>query len=173
MDYDNIFNLANQLINALSFCDSEDLISYISNEMIIDGHTSKEGYKEWLADKYFEKGVVMSEERIKERCKREDIAIKIVRGFLEKDCYSDTELFYSLETILNLIEKQQKEIEALKLVHETYKEEIESIEDRYISKDKIRESIKELEEMKVSGTTFETAKNFAIRNLKELLEECL
>ena len=56
MNYDNIFNLANQLIDALSFCDSDDLISYISNEMIIDGHTSKEGYKEWLADKYFEEG---------------------------------------------------------------------------------------------------------------------
>lgn len=54
MDYDNIFNLANQLIDALSFCDSDDLIAYITNEMIIDGHTSKEGYKEYMADKYFE-----------------------------------------------------------------------------------------------------------------------
>ncbi len=54
MDYDNIFNLANQLINTLSFCDSDDLIDYIFNEISIDGHTSKEGYKEWLADKYFD-----------------------------------------------------------------------------------------------------------------------
>lgn len=54
MDYDNIFNLVNQLIDALSFCDSEDLIDYISNEMTINGHASKEGYKEWMTDKYFD-----------------------------------------------------------------------------------------------------------------------
>lgn len=56
----------------------------------------------------------MSEERIKERCKREDIALKIVKGFLEKDCYTDTELEYSLNTLLDLYNKQKEEIERLK-----------------------------------------------------------
>ena len=56
----------------------------------------------------------MSEKRIKERCKREDIALKVVRGFLEKDCDEDTELYYSLETVLNLIDNQQKELEEQK-----------------------------------------------------------
>lgn len=55
----------------------------------------------------------MSEERIKERCKREDIAIKVIKGFLEKDCYSDSELFYSLKTLLDLYNKQKEEIENL------------------------------------------------------------
>lgn len=54
MDYDNIFDLVNRLIDALSFCDSDDLIDYISNEISISGHTSKDGYKEWMTDKYFE-----------------------------------------------------------------------------------------------------------------------
>lgn len=54
MDYDNIFDLVNQLIDALSFGDSDDLIDYIFNEISINGHTSKEGYKEYMTDKYFE-----------------------------------------------------------------------------------------------------------------------
>ena len=136
----------------------------------------------------------MSEERIKERCKREDIAIKIVKGFLEKDCYSDTELFYSLETILNLIEKQQKEIEQLvngirvlgtnpditteeiikefteKPISEEYMKEFKS---RYISKDKIRDKILELEEIKNAFQNDEWKReyNYKIEPLKELLEE--
>ena len=72
----------------------------------------------------------MSEERIKERCKREDIAIKIVKGFLEKDCYSDTELFYSLETILNLIEKQQEQMELEELREENERIKKEFIEEK-------------------------------------------
>ena len=56
----------------------------------------------------------MSEERIKERCKREDIALKIIRGFLKKDCYTDTELEYSLNTLLDLYNKQKEEIKELK-----------------------------------------------------------
>lgn len=46
----------------------------------------------------------------------------------------------------------------------------EFIEKNYISKDKIREEIKELENMKVGGETFVTSVNFARKILKELLD---
>ena len=49
-----------------------------------------------------------------------------------------------MRTLLNLIEKQQKEIEALKLIHETYKEVINKGE--FITKDKIKNKIKEINE---------------------------
>ena len=60
----------------------------------------------------------------------------------------------------------QKEIEALELIHETYKEVIEDIEDRYISKDKIREKIKELEAMSISQDIY-------YDDIKEMFEELL
>lgn len=126
----------------------------------------------------------MSEERIKERCKREDIAIKIVKGFLEKDCYSDTELFYSLETILNLIEKQQEEIEELKeaikeretRLQEEINENCKLKTELYgnsISKDKIRDKILELEEIKNAFQNDEWKReyNYKIEPLKQLLGE--
>ena len=73
------------------------------------------------------------------------------------------------ETILNLIEKQQKEIEVLKLVHETYKEEIKSIEDRYISKDKIKEEIEKREKQKEEVPhEMDFQAFYRIRDLKEI-----
>ena len=65
-----------------------------------------------------------------------------------------------------IIEKQQKEIEALELIHETYKEVIEDIEDRYISKDKIREKIEELNAMEISQDIY-------YDDIKEMFEELL
>ena len=65
-----------------------------------------------------------------------------------------------------IIEKQQKEIEALELIHETYKEVIEDIEDRYISKDKIREKIEELNTMEISQDIY-------YDDIKEMFEELL
>lgn len=93
----------------------------------------------------------MSEERIKERCKREDIALKIVKGFLEKDCYTDTELEYSLNTLLDLYNKQKEEIKELN------KEFALNIE---IHKRDMR--IKELEE--VNNCLHETNKELNLEN---------
>ena len=78
------------------------------------------------------------------------------------------------EKLLNIIEKQQKEIEVLEIIHTTYKEMIE--ENNYISKDKIREKIEhynnELEHIK-NGEEFENEKpmyywgKVALENLLE------
>lgn len=103
----------------------------------------------------------MSEERIKERCKREDIALKIVKGFLEKDCYTDTELYYSLNTLLDLYNKQKQEAEHYKVENSirhnviiniaekvgitkngiTESMIINAIDNNYISKDKVLKAI--------------------------------
>ena len=96
------------------------------------------------------------------------------------------------QNILNVIEKQQKEteekttillagaekvkqlekeIEALEIIHNTYKEMIE--ENNYISKDKIREIIAEYKKQLQSADTERTAimlSNF-IMVLNDLLEE--
>lgn len=154
----------------------------------------------------------MSEERIKERCKREDIALKIVKGFLKKDCYTDTELEYSLNTLLDLYDKQKEEIQSLtnqldfigeqnryierqtiylnKLEKELQGERIETekmqknyeaVIDKmeyeigydYISKNKVRDKIKELEEKEknCNFTGLITECEIKIETLKELLEE--
>ena len=73
--------------------------------------------------------------------------------------------------LIDKLEKQQKEIEALKLVHETYKEEMKSIEDRYISKDKIKEEIEKTEEELYNGEILQSYASIKIEVLKELLEE--
>ena len=52
MEYENIFELANNLINVLSFCDNDDLIYYIINEIYSNGNASVEGFKEYMTDKY-------------------------------------------------------------------------------------------------------------------------
>ncbi len=115
----------------------------------------------------------MKEERIKERCKREDIALKIVRGFLKKDCYTDTELYYSLNTLLDLYNKQKEEIEY-------YKDELEKessiwtkIEkgNDYISKDKIRKEIEKTEKELYYGDILQRYAYIKINTLEELLEE--
>lgn len=64
-----------------------------------------------------------------------------------------------------LIEQQQKEIECLNVIHESYKEMIE--ENNYISKDKIREKIKELKQKEY----ILSSKDSEIEILLELLEE--
>ena len=85
----------------------------------------------------------MSEERIKERCKREDIALKIIKGFLKKDCYTDTELEYSLNTLLDLYNKQKEEN---KKDIKGYSKMINSLEEQLASKVKEIERLKNAEE---------------------------
>lgn len=45
------------------------------------------------------------------------------------------------------------------------------IKENYILKDKVRNEIEKLKDMKVSGEVFTTAVNFSIKILKDLLEE--
>lgn len=76
--------------------------------------------------------------------------------------------------LFNLIDKQQKEIECLNVIHESYKEMIE--ENNYISKDKIREKIEQLEivkntPVKDNSYTYKECIEYGIEELKELLEE--
>ena len=82
-----------------------------------------------------------------------------------------------IQTILNLIDNQQKEIEELKHNRDEYKEEyIKLLNARYynyISKDKIREIIAEYQKQLKSADTERTAimlSNF-IMVLNDLLEE--
>lgn len=52
MEYKDIFEAANQLIDMLSFSISDDLIEYITNEVSNNGFCSEESYKEFLKEKY-------------------------------------------------------------------------------------------------------------------------
>ena len=71
---------------------------------------------------------------------------------------SDTKLF---DTILNIIKKQQKEIEELKEKNASLQKEIKlmksiNINDNYISKDKIKEKLEELKAMEISQDIYTT-----------------
>lgn len=91
----------------------------------------------------------MSEKRIKERCKREDIAFKVVQGFLKKDCDENTELYYSLQTILDLYKQEKeknKKIEKINDILFNLNNELNNkIEKDYIHKEKLWEKKIELE----------------------------
>ena len=114
----------------------------------------------------------------------------------ENDCLITTDDdFESLKILLSTIEKQQKEIEDLKTItreYEAYKCEegdniviaskkyfidgfFEDFLNNYISKDKIREKIKEVENREENYTfdklTSEDIRRTIITNLKELLGE--
>ena len=79
------------------------------------------------------------------------------------------------EKLLNLIEKQQKEIEELKQNRDEYKEEYKKLLNAryydYISKDKIREKMREIMGYTISSSEERHCQNYAYDRLKELLEE--
>ena len=82
----------------------------------------------------------------------------------------------AIETLLTAYEKQSKEIEALKLIHESYKEMIE--ENNYISKDKIKAKIQELKkqwivDFGVMNTVDVAIHNGIIENKIEALQSLL
>lgn len=59
------------------------------------------------------------------------------------DCYVEVEDILAIDTILNLIEKQQKEINELKVINNIQKYRIEVIDEReLIPKSKIEDKIK-------------------------------
>lgn len=80
----------------------------------------------------------------------------------------------AIETVLKELERLQEENSKLERANKTYINSIQSITpvllEDYIAKDKIREEIKELQNMKIDGEVFITSKNFAIKTLQELLE---
>ena len=80
--------------------------------------------------------------------------------------------FKKIETLLNLIEKQQKEIEELEEKVKRFNDELDLdyVDNNFIPKDKIREKIKEYEEEFDMGERWYT-KNYIIEILKELLGE--
>lgn len=89
--------------------------------------------------------------------------------------YAGEEIVNILKTLLNLIEKQQKEIEQYKLLNANI-EKANTIINDYISKDKIREFIKEnkrVYEMKTPNKNRVIYKNCVLIDTlpKELLEE--
>ena len=82
------------------------------------------------------------------------------------------------EIILNLIEKQQKEIKELKQNRDEYKEEYIKLQNsryyNYISKDKIKEKIKDYTEKSkypLVNSQSRREYTFGLKALKELLEE--
>ena len=98
------------------------------------------------------------------------------------DNFPSKDLENNIDTLLNLIEKLQKENIKLKQeqakrswIHVKENGEVEPL--LYISKDKIREKIKELEEYIVKieeetcGRCITIGEDMTIRYLKELLEE--
>lgn len=113
----------------------------------------------------------MSEEEIKE--------------FLNKykDCKCDLREYNSCiecenkvkQAIQGLLDLYNKEKEKNKLLIEGKFREVayknSYIKDNYVSKDRIKEEIKELENMKVDGEVFTTAVNFAKKEFQKLLEE--
>lgn len=101
---------------------------------------------------------------------RVDKEKRIVTIYDEKPLFRD-----QLQTLIDLINRQQKEIEELKHNRDEYKEEyIKLLNARYynyISKDKIREKIKELESLSKNITMQPSIYNYEIDLLEELLKE--
>ena len=94
--------------------------------------------------------------------------IKIIEDFLN---YNTNKQISGIEInaiskLLNCYYKQQKEIECLNVIHESYKEMIE--ENNYISKDKIKEKLKKYSEKE--ECTYKELIDF-VEEIKELLEE--
>ena len=70
------------------------------------------------------------------------------------------------------IETVLKELERLQEENKQYNRQLDLdyVRKNYIARDKIREEIKQLQDMKVEGEVFTTSKNFAIKTLQEVLE---
>ena len=80
----------------------------------------------------------------------------------------------NIDILLNLIKSQQKEIEELKKWHDVFLEMYihkDKVGANYISKDKIREKIEDLESLSKNITMQPSIYNYEIDLLKELLEE--
>ena len=86
-------------------------------------------------------------------------------------CIKNNEVLELKEEIVELQKENAKLRNTNEILYETGKQNAiqELLNENWVSKNKIRAEIKELEEMEVYGVLFETGVNFAIRVLKELL----
>ena len=131
-----------------------------------------------MAHIYFiQRRIRMSEEEKK--------AIEIIKGLYieEYDWYEDSKyctghsgkavtiVENSLKTILNLIDNQQKEIEKLNFENHMIKKWNEQLDTNCISKDKIREKIKEIESYAFTSEEEKNQQDYAIKRINEMLEE--
>lgn len=84
---------------------------------------------------------------------------------LKKYAKRENELVYD-DIILNLIEKLQKE-------NEEYSKQLDLdyVDKNYISKQKIKDEIAELQKMNVDGEAFRTSVNFATITFQKLLDK--
>lgn len=112
-----------------------------------------------------------------ELSEEEKKAIELLKNKNTEYYYRFIDVRDAVSILLNLIEKQQKEIEELKQNRDEYKEEYKKLLNaryyNYISKDKIREIIAEYQKQLQSADTERTAimlSNF-IMVLNDLLEE--
>lgn len=115
--------------------------------------------------------------------KEEKQAIAYLKFYIERDVMYENKHYEQIKILLNLIEKQQKEIEELKkpkFIMNFETGTITQIDNNFIAKDKIREKIKELEKEKTeviheldfkSFYTLSQLKDIEISVLNELLEE--
>ena len=52
MEYEDIFEKANELIDCLGLVDSQDFIEYIISNVESNGYCSSEGYQDFLDERY-------------------------------------------------------------------------------------------------------------------------
>lgn len=109
--------------------------------------------------------------------KEEEEAIETTKILIEfaGDNYIPKQNREKLQILLNLVEKQQKEIERIKSL-DIYKFIEEWEAGQLIHKDKIREKIKQLEivkdtPVKDNSYTYKECIEYGIEELKEVLEE--
>ena len=84
---------------------------------------------------------------------------------------SEQSMILLFKKLMFKIEKQSKEIEELKQEKEYLNCIIESDNDNYINKDKIKAEIEEQKNMRVDGEVFTTSVKYVIKILQSLLEK--
>lgn len=111
--------------------------------------------------------------------KKEKDAIKYLEFLSNEKCECEAcqRAKKEYKTILNLLDKQQKEIEDLKVIADDIKDhrivyvDTPEFEEKYISKDKIREKMQEIMSYAYTSAEERHCQNYAYDRLKELLEE--
>ena len=121
------------------------------------------------------KAIENTEQILKEWQKIVDIEDDMERD-IEMNCYSEEMPFFEMKTLLKLVKKQQKEIKELKDIEADYIRRRKTfnavlLKQGYISKDKIREKIKEIQNYTFMNEEEIRQQDYAIERLKELFEE--
>lgn len=98
---------------------------------------------------------------------------------IEMSMYFEEMPFYEIQGLLGLYNKEKEKNQELKVLieqnlkysHNLEKDLFENCSNYIVSKNKIKEWLIELDNMKVDGEVFTTAVNFAKRILQEILNE--